>query len=103
MQYIINRLNRAVELDDELVQHYLEFGELTEHNFIMALRFKYGHLPTEVEITDEELSSICNEVLLTDLETFIQLPKIIELMMEHQEEFHRAAKEGTLLEFKLEE
>lgn len=103
MKYAISQLNREVELDDLLVNEYVKYDDLTEYNFVIVLASKFGHLPTEEEISDEELSSICNEVLFGDLKALALLPKALEAITQHHNEFTEAAKTGTLLEFSLSE
>ena len=103
MKYMISQLNREVELDDLLVNEYVKYDDLTEYNFVIVLASKFGHLPTKEEISDEELSQICNKVLFGELKALTLLPKALEVISQHREELTEAAKTGTLLQFSLSE
>lgn len=98
MKILIEQLNRTVELEDDLVRAYLEYSEIREYNLIIMLVSKYGHLPAEEEISDEELSRLFTEVLTDELKLYMDLPRILKTVMEYREEFIAASKAGTLLE-----
>ena len=93
--------NRLIDLDDVLVEKNCEYDELRDAGFCIVIRSKYGHIPTEEECSREELSEICNEVLLSSLKAMALLPKALEIITESKEELSLAAKEGRLLERKL--
>lgn len=54
MLYNISKLNRTVELSDELVSEYTKHDELREHSFSIVVKAKFGHAPSADEISDEE-------------------------------------------------
>lgn len=103
MRYYIEALNREVELNDELVNAYKELeGELRQGPFVIVVLSKYGHEPTEQEISNEELSALCNKILATEIKVDLDMPRIIEAIYKHEKEFEKAAQEGELLEFDIE-
>ena len=102
MKYMISQLNREVELDDLLVNEYVKYDDLTEYNFVIVLVSKFGHLPTKEEISDEELSRICNKVLLNSLKMFTDLPEILLTIEKNLTLIESASQEGKLISLKLE-
>lgn len=66
MKFTISKINRTVELNDELVQVYTEFKDIRENIFLISLYLKYHNFSTEM--SDKELSDFCNKALLKDLE-----------------------------------
>lgn len=77
MEYYISKLNRTVALNDELVQEYCKYDELREHSFSIVIKTKFGHNPSQEEISDEELSALCNQILFSELKAFSLLPKAL--------------------------
>ena len=75
MKRIIEKLGRSVELDDALVKEYEKYGPLTDSSFVIVLLSRYGHAPSEDELSDGELSQICNDVLLSELKTYTLVPE----------------------------
>ena len=65
MYFNITRINKTVELDDELVKAYTKYKDLKERLFIIALRLHFGEIPED--ITDKELSYFCNNAIIRDL------------------------------------
>ena len=63
MKFDVVDLNRIVELDDEIVAEYCRYKPLSEDPFVIVAISEYGHEPTAQEVSDEELSKLCNEVL----------------------------------------
>ena len=45
MYFNISKINRTVELDDELVKAYTKYKDLKERLFIIALRLHFGEFP----------------------------------------------------------
>lgn len=103
MKYTISALNRSIELDDTLVNEYLKYDDIMECNFVLAVISKIGHLPKKEEISEEELSKLCNEVLLDDLKVMIDFPQIITTLERHLSDMNNATKTGTLLNYKISE
>jgi len=77
MQYTITRLNRTVELDDLLVEEYCKVEKLREQPFSIVIKSQFGHAPTIEEISDEELSHLCNQILISELKALCLLPKAL--------------------------
>ena len=73
MKFDVVSLNRIVELDDEIVAEYRRYKPLSEDPFVIVAISEYGHEPTAQEVSDEELSKLCNEVLLSDLKALALL------------------------------
>ncbi len=101
MLYQINRINRNVELDDELVNKYLEYDELHEQIFSIVIRSEYGHAPTVDEVSNEDLSALCNEVLFSELKALALLPKAIMKIYDNYEEYIKKSNDGELVEYQL--
>ncbi len=77
MKFDVVGLNRIVELDDEIVAEYCRYKPLSEDPFVIVAISEYGHEPTAQEVSDEELSKLCNEVLLSDLKALALLPNAL--------------------------
>ena len=99
MKFEITQLNRTVELDDRLVEEYEKYENLRENSFIIAAIHQYGHKPTAKEISDSELSKLCNAVLFADLKTFALIPKALEFLEKNYEQFTN----GKIQEYKIKE
>lgn len=85
MKYTIERLHRTVELNDELVEKYCQYDELHDQSFSIVVRTKFGHIPTEEEVSNEELSKICNDILLEELKALSLLPQAVLFADEHKD------------------
>ena len=94
MLYTISRINRTVDLDNDLVSKYLEYDELHEQPFSIVVRTKFGHSPTKEEISDADLSSLCNEILLSELKALALLPNALSAI---NDEFIKKTQAGELL------
>ena len=101
MKYFITRLDRTVELDDILVQKYCEYENLREQPFSIVIKSKFGHKPTKEEISDEELSKICNEILLSELKALGMLPNALHVLQQHYYDIQNASKNGNCINFSL--
>lgn len=103
MKFYSEKLNRTINLNDNLVNEYLQFeDEIRDTPFAIVVIGKYGHEPTKEEISDEELSELCNRVLASEIKVNLAMPKIIQCIDENYEKFEQASKEGELLEFDIE-
>lgn len=81
MQYKMPRIGRTATLDDRLVSQYeLYNGKLREAPFGIAMEFDFGHFPTCDEMSDEDFSEYCNEVLLDELKTCAKIPQLINFL-----------------------
>lgn len=101
MEYTITKLNRTVTLNDELVEKYCEYETLREQPFCIVIRSTFGHAPSVEEVSDEELSALCNEILLDELKALALLPQALISILENSAEIHKASKAGKMLEYKL--
>lgn len=101
MKYDIKKINRSVELDDNLVSEYTKYSELHEQSFTIIIRSTFGHAPTKEEINDADLSKICNEILLSELQTMSLLPEALEIVDNHRKEIEMASKNDEFLEYKI--
>ncbi len=99
MKYEIKRLNRTVELNDELVEEYKKYDVLRDAPFSIAVRTRYGHAPAKDEISDKELSEFCNNVLLAELKAFTLLPGALKVVT--TEDYTQETKDGKLMEYQL--
>lgn len=101
MKYDIKKINRSVELDDNLVSEYTKYSELHEQSFTIIIRSTFGHAPTKKEINDAELSKMCNEILLSELQTMSLLPEALEIVDNHRKEIETASKNNEFFEYKI--
>lgn len=101
MKYDIKKINRSVELDDNLVSEYTKYSELHEQSFTIIIRSTFGHAPTKEEINDAELSKMCNEILLSELQTMSLVPEALEIVDNHRKEIEMASKNDEFLEYKI--
>lgn len=101
MKYDIKKINRSVELDDNLVSEYTKYSELHEQSFTIIIRSTFGHAPTKEEINDADLSKMCNEILLSELQTMSLLPEALEIVDNHRKEIEMASKNDEFLEYKI--
>lgn len=101
MKYDIKKINRSVELDDNLVSEYTKYSELHEQSFTIIIRSTFGHAPTKKEINDAELSKMYNEILLSELQTMSLLPEALEIVDNHRKEIETASKNNEFFEYKI--
>ena len=94
MKYHISKINRTIELNDKLVKEFTKYDELRDSIFTILLRSKYKNKLSETDISDKELSSVCNEILLTELKAIADMPAAIETYMNNIGLF----KKGTDIE-----
>ncbi len=85
MKYFISKINRIVELDDKLVKEFLKYDELRDSIFTILLRSNFKNGLSESNISDKELSSVCNRILLTELTAIADLPSALETYLKHKE------------------
>jgi hypothetical protein len=101
MKYYISEIDRTVELDDELVNEYCKYNVLRESMFLVDIYMQFGEIPTKDELSDEELSKMCNEHLDVDIKTLKLLPLALAFIEDHREEWHRMAVNGECVEIDL--
>lgn len=98
MKYLISKINRTVELDDKLVQEFSKYDELRDSIFTILLRSKYKNGLSESNVSSKELSSVCNEILLTELKAIADLPAALETYMNNLATFKKAANVNQCIE-----
>ena len=99
MKYEIKKMGRIVELNDEIVNLYQQVGKIDDSPFIIVIKSKFGHFPTEMEASDLELSKLCNEILMDELEAMTLIPKALKTVIEHETELKEATRTGREMEF----
>lgn len=106
MHYYSEKMNRWVELDDRLAEICFNIDEHGERRmnlaFDMATIEECGHRPTKEELSDERLSYLCNQVLLSEIQLIHDLPKILQCIQVNYDKFDEAAKTGELLDIDIE-
>lgn len=106
MKYFCTELKRTVELDDRLADfcfHVDEYGEERMNiAFAMAAIETYGDVPVDFSVTQEELSALCNRVLLSEVQLIHDWPKIIQCINSNRDKFEQAAQTGELLDIDIE-
>ena len=103
MEYRIKKAGRTVNLNDELVEEYCKYDELRDAPFMIVIHSEYGMVPTEEEVSMEELSVLCNEVLLGELKALAMLPKAVQVITEHMGEWNEASRTRKYIKIKLKE
>ena len=92
MKYHIDKLNRDVELDDELVAIYKQYRTLSDDIFTVHFHLNFGGYPTE--LNDEDLSAFCNKVLVEDLEDACENAVVSSFVASHMEEIKKLLSNG---------
>ena len=103
MKYLISKINRTVELDDKLVQEFSKYDELRDSIFTILLRSKYKNGLSKSNVSDKELSSVCNEILLTELKAIADLPAALETYMNSLASFKKATNTNQCIEESVDE
>lgn len=103
MKFDVTGLNRIVELNDDIAAEYCKYKSLSEDPFVIVAISEYGHEPTADEVSDEELSKMCNEVLLSDLKALALLPDALSFVEEHEQDLRDVAAVGIPMSFPLRE
>jgi hypothetical protein len=98
MKYYLPKANRTIELDDKLVEEYCKHDSLRENTFFVAFALEYGRYPTQEEMSDDEFTKACNELLCDDIKTLELLPQALEVINSNREEWHKKAVNGELTE-----
>lgn len=101
MVYNIARLNRTVILDDRLVQEYTKVDEIREQSFSIVIRSKFGHNPTKEEVSDAELSNLCNEILFSELKALSLLPNAISFVCNNYEEYKEKTANNIIFDYQV--
>ena len=92
MKYLISKINRTIELDDKLVQEFSKYDELRDSIFTILLRSKYKNGLSESNVSGKELSSVSNEILLTELKAIADLPAALETYINSLTSFKKTTK-----------
>lgn len=102
MEYYIKHLNRKILLDDVIVSQYLKLeSELRDAPFIISLYSVYEDEEIK-NLSDDDLSRFCNEVLLDEIQVDLDLPNVIETIVKNKDKFETASKNSELLECNIE-
>ena len=101
MKYNIPKINRTVELDDALVKEYEKYDELKEHSFVIGILSTYSHKHSKEDVSDEELSELCNKILASDIEAYKYMPAITEIIEGNEDEIDIATEKGICFEMDL--
>ena len=99
MIFTMPKIGRTVELNDTIVSDYLKTvvpSIVSESPFILALKQDFGHFPTEDEMSSEELSKYCNNVLLQELRFSDSLPQISQFISSGGEKVLRNASSQSM-------
>ena len=99
MKYHIERLNRTVELYDRIVEEYTKYEKLRDQPFSIIVRNQFGHAPSQEEISDNDLSELCNEILLTELKAIAALPVTAQFIRQHENEYKESSDNNIIREF----
>jgi len=87
MKFFIQKINRTVDLDEEIANEYLKYGDLKDGVFMIAIRSTYGNAISEKEVSTEELSLLCNRCLIEELQIVDVAPKICSFLEQHYEDW----------------
>jgi hypothetical protein len=98
MKYYISKIDRTIELDDELMNEYCKYEDLRETTLLASIYMQYGKAPTKDEMSDEEFSKMCNEILYYQLKAVLLAPITLEKITQNREEWHRKAIDGEFVE-----
>ncbi len=98
MKYTMKN-GRTVVLYNELVDLYKNLSPLADCTFEMNIISKYGRIPSEDEVSNYELSILCNETLVEELQTAMLIPKALNFSEKYMDKINS----GIPLEIKLEQ
>lgn len=102
MNYYSKRLNRHIELDDQLAEIYFNLDDPSSNYdqfdlFLSAnAELMYG-TPSGIHATSDELSYLGNKLLLMELQYVHDLPQIKKCLANNYDKFEEASKTGELL------
>jgi len=99
MKYYLEEINKTIKLDDELVKEYTKYNKLTDSMFLIPIYIKYGDDLSKEPIFDKDLSQICNDTILGELEVMAALPSFLKYLESHRKEWTN----GELHEIDLDE
>ena len=98
MLYTIQKINRVVELDDDLVKAYTKFKDVRDNLFVIALALRYGEVP---DISDDELSAFCNKALVEDMEAMRNNALVVDYIQKNKEKLIAMGWGETALEIRI--
>ena|GEM_PF-5941951 len=78
MKYHIDKLNRDVELDDELVKIYTQYRPLRDSMLVLRLLLHYKDDDGIAKLSDGELSLFCNRALAEDFKNAINVAEFVK-------------------------
>lgn len=103
MKYEIKALNRIAILNDELVEIYSQYRQLRDNPFVIRVISKYGYEPSVDELSEDDFSQLCNEVLLDELEFVISMPELSKIIEKYSAELKNATAHKRLVNIVLAE
>lgn len=68
MKFNLLKIGRTVDIDDNIAKEYQKFKDIRENLFLLNIYSEFGKYPNETEVTDSDLSLLCNKTLVEDLE-----------------------------------
>jgi len=89
MKYHISEINRDVDLDDRIVNLYQKVSEISDDVLLIPV---YSRM-AKGEISDKEMSLICNDALLGEMEMLSLMPGIEKNL----EEIKKAFSSGIVI------
>lgn len=98
MDYKIEKINRTITLNDDIVNEFRKYDKLRDSIFTIVLRSKYNGDFSEQKVSKEELSSVCNKILIDELEAIAALRAAINAYTNNFNAFKTAANEQKCLE-----
>lgn len=100
MLYTIQKINRTVELNNDLVDKYTQFKNIRDNLFVIAIALHYkesfADSPNVPDIPDEELSAFCNKTLVDDLETMRDNALVVQYIRENREKLLAAGTNANM-------
>lgn len=101
MKFELKSIKRTVELIDDLVNEYKKLDDLRENQFCIIIISKYGDNPSKEEVSDEELSALCNKILFSSLKALSLLPNALKIVNENEDKLDLYSKLGVETEFSI--
>jgi len=99
MRYHIKRIDRTVELNDELVREYQKHDIIQDSLFMIPIRCMYGDNTSSNYLSDSDLVLLCNECILNELKALDMLPKALAFLEQNYEKW----TDGTMQEYQIQE
>ena len=98
MEYKIEKINRTITLNDDIVNEFRKYDELRDSIFTIILRSKFENDISEQKVSKIELSAICNDILIHELKAMALLPAAISTYFNNFNSFKAAADKQECVE-----